>query len=510
MVPLLVAFAAGCALNLAATPLARTLARRIGLVDRPDGRRKLQSAAVPVAGGPALFVAVAAAVAAAALAGGWWGEVPAVPPGVVAGLLAGGLVICGVGVADDAVGLRGRYKLLGQCLAVGVVVCCGVVVERVHLFGWDVELGVLAVPATGVLLLGAVNALNLLDGMDGLLGSVGLLVCLTFGAMAAWAGQGFAAWVAFATAGALLGFLRYNLPPASVYLGDSGSMLVGLVVGVLAVHASLKGPATVALVAPACVLVVPILDTAAAIARRKLVGRSVFSTDRGHLHHCLQRRGLSRRAALAVVAAVGLAGAAGGAVCVAGGSEMGGAFVAAAAAVTLVVTRLFGHGEARLVLERARHLAGAALRLAAGRGEAGFAVQVQGTRDWRPVWERLAAGAGRLRVRRVRLDVDDPVHGESYHARLSRPAAGGGAAPRELTLIFPLEVRGRAVGQVEVLADRAVVPLRLVMGEMTDLVHELEGMVDHLLYPPPPAARPAVGGDDTREAREPEPSARPR
>jgi UDP-GlcNAc:undecaprenyl-phosphate GlcNAc-1-phosphate transferase len=323
MVPLLVAFAVGCALNLAATPLARALARRVGLVDRPDGRRKLQSAAVPVAGGPALFVAVAAAVAVAALAGGGWGAGVDVRPGAVAGLLAGGLVICGVGVADDAVGLRGRYKLLGQCLAVAVVVGCGVVVERVHLFGWDVELGVLAAPVTGVLLLGAVNALNLLDGMDGLLGSVGLIVCVAFGAMAAWAGQGFAAWVAFATAGALLGFLRYNLPPASVYMGDSGSMLVGLVVGVLAVHGSLKGPAAVALVAPGCVLVVPILDTAAAIARRKLVGRSVFATDRGHLHHCLQRRGLSRRAALLVVAAVGLAGAAGGAVCVAGGSWEG-------------------------------------------------------------------------------------------------------------------------------------------------------------------------------------------
>src|SRR5205085_7444433 len=93
----------------------------------------------------------------------------------------------------------------------------------------------------------------------------------------------------------------YNFPPASIFLGDSGSMLVGLVVGVLAIESSLKGPATVALAAPTALLTLPIFDTFAAILRRTLTGRSIYTTDRGHLHHCLLRSGLSNRTVLLCV-----------------------------------------------------------------------------------------------------------------------------------------------------------------------------------------------------------------
>src|SRR5205807_6415533 len=93
--------------------------------------------------------------------------------------------------------------------------------------------------------------------------------------------------IAATMAGALAGFLCFNFPPATIFLGDCGSMLIGLFVGVLAIQSSLKGPATVALTAPAALLIIPILDTSAAIVRRKLTGRSIFTTDRGHLHHVL-------------------------------------------------------------------------------------------------------------------------------------------------------------------------------------------------------------------------------
>src|SRR5262249_55007704 len=128
------------------------------------------------------------------------------------------------GVADDCGLLRGRHKLLGQCLAGVLVASFGVVVERVHLFGWRLDLGALALPFTVSLLVAAINSLNLLDGMDGLLGTFGVIVSLALAGMAVLAGQWVGAAVAAALAGALLGFLRYNLPPASVFLGDSGSM----------------------------------------------------------------------------------------------------------------------------------------------------------------------------------------------------------------------------------------------------------------------------------------------
>ena len=138
------------------------------------------------------------------------------------GLLAGGLMICAVGVADDFGLLRGRHKLMGQLAAALVVVAFGVRVDRVALFGWQIDLGLTAVPFTLFFLLGAINSLNLLDGMDGLLSSVGLVLCLALGAMALLGGHMTAAWVALALAGALAGFLFYNFPPASVFLGDSG------------------------------------------------------------------------------------------------------------------------------------------------------------------------------------------------------------------------------------------------------------------------------------------------
>src|SRR5439155_8367461 len=141
------------------------------------------------------------------------------------------------------------------------------------------------------LLLGAINSLNLIDGMDGLLGSVGLILSLALAVMAALAGHWGAAAVAVALAGALLGFLPFNLPPASVFLGDSGSMLVGLVLGTLAIQSSLKAPATIALATPVALLILPIFDTTVAILLRTMTGRSLYTTDRGHLLHRLLRFG---------------------------------------------------------------------------------------------------------------------------------------------------------------------------------------------------------------------------
>src|SRR5205807_3125260 len=211
-----------------------------------------------------------------------------------------------VGLVDDFIRLRGRHKLLGQVVSVLIVMSFGLVVHQISLFGWQVELGLLAYPFTMLWLLGAINSLNLIDGMDGLLSSVGLILTIAIAAIAILAGQSAQAAVAVAMAGALAAFLRYNFPPASIFLGDSGSMLIGLVVGTLAIQSSLKTTATVAMCAPLAILSVPFFDTLMAIVRRKLTGRSIYTTDRGHLHHCLLRRGLSSTRVLLLVSAFSL------------------------------------------------------------------------------------------------------------------------------------------------------------------------------------------------------------
>ena len=481
MLELLLLFALGLTLNLVCIPIARSLALKIGLVDKADGRRKLQSDAIPVAGGPAVLFATAGAVGVGLLIAGHFGVSPDFRPEVLIGLLSAAIIICGVGVIDDYVGMRGRYKLLGQFVAVGVVIASGVEVNRVHLFDMEFDLGVFSIPITMFLLLGAINSLNLLDGMDGLLGCVGLIVCATYGAMAVVSGQLAAAWVAFALAGALLAFLRFNFPPATIYMGDSGSMLVGLVIGVLAICGSMKGPATIALMAPACVVIVPIFDTAAAITRRKLIGRSIFSTDRGHLHHCLLRSGLSRRSTLLVVATMCIAGMVGGILSVAYRSEAAAGLAASAIVLTLIATRLFGYNESRLILKRVSYLVRLGLRVPVRHGQAVLAVQIQGSIDWNPLWDQLLEGAVRVKLRQVRLDIEHPLIGESFHARADFGSQAKGDGLRELKIIFPLDVCGRVIGRIEVLGDRAIAPLARTMDELTELVHGLEGLAGSLI-----------------------------
>ena len=445
-------FGLGLVINLLLTPLSQAIALAVGLVDRPDGRRKLHETAIPLAGGPALYASLSIVVIIACLARSVFSIVRQSDIAILLGLFLGCTLICGIGIFDDARGLRGRYKLLGQLAAVGIVMAFGVQVERINIFSWEIPLGAVSIPLTAFFLLGAINSLNLLDGMDGLLGSVATIVCIAFGVMAVLCGQGTAALVAFAMAGSLVGFLRYNLPPARVYMGDSGSMLVGLVVGVLAIHSSLKGPATLALAAPMCVLVIPIFDTAAAIVRRKLSGRSVFVTDRNHLHHCLLRSGLSRPASLGVVGGLCAMAMAGGIVSIITSTEA----IAYVAVITvvgiLVVTRWFGYNETRLILRRIAYMA----RFTHPHPSAGgshISIQIHGSIEWMLLWDELVVRAVQSGFQHLRLDIDDPAIGESFHAMLNRRGFTSDEAPRRMSIVYPLAVSGRMIGRVELAGE---------------------------------------------------------
>lgn len=300
-------------------------------------------------------------------------------------------MICVVGVFDDFGVMRGRHKLLGQILACLIVMYFGVKVSSIQMFGSQLDLGLLSGPFTIFMLLGAINSLNLIDGMDGLLSTVGLTVCVALGVIAFMIGQTATALVAFALAGALLGFLRFNFPPATIYLGDSGSMLIGLTVGVLAIQSSLKGTATLALAAPAALLILPIFDTSAAIVRRKLTGRSLFCTDRGHLHHCLLRSGLSVRSALVVVAVLGLIAVTGAIYSVIYNNEWIAIIGALAVVALLITTKLFGHAEFRLLSQTAGAIMRSLLHSPARPKE--MEVRLQGSMDWKDLWQELVATA---------------------------------------------------------------------------------------------------------------------
>jgi UDP-GlcNAc:undecaprenyl-phosphate GlcNAc-1-phosphate transferase len=487
MIALLCILGASCLLCLALVPAVRVLAARYGLVDRPDGRRKIHSRAVPLAGGLAILAAACATLGAALVVPHDLQEPLLEQVPFLVGLLASVVILCAVGVADDLGRLRGRHKLIGQCVAVGVLIGSGVLVHSIQLFGWRIDLGLLAVPFTAFLLLGAINSLNLIDGMDGLLGSVGGIICLALAAMAALAGHWAMAAVAAALAGGLLGFLRYNFPPASIFLGDAGSMMVGLVVGTLAIQSSLKAPATIALAMPVVLLTLPILDTSAAILRRKLTGRSIYATDRGHLHHCLLRSGLSVRGVLLLVSVICIATGLSVLASQAFNTEWIALITGLAVIAILVVTRLFGYAEVVLVKERLLAF-GRVLFTPTARGQPRqLVVRLQGTADWKQLWTMLTAAAEQYNLKQLCLDVNAPALHEGFHARWDH-AHDDGEVPSLWRAAMPITAAGSIVGRLEIAGVPDAQPVWAKIAAVTRVVDDFENIVASLACGSSPAA----------------------
>jgi UDP-GlcNAc:undecaprenyl-phosphate GlcNAc-1-phosphate transferase len=471
---LLLVFASSLVLALLLTPLARTLASHFGLVDQPDGRRKIHGKPTPLAGGLVVLLALFGGVAVSLFGPGhadlWFAEQRL----FLTGLLLASLIIGAVGLLDDSRGLRGRHKILGQLLAVGIVMSSGLVVERIRLFDWQLELGPLAVPFTIFWLLGSINSLNLLDGLDGLLSGVGLIISLAMTVMAMAGGHEAAACIAAALAGALVGFLRYNFPPATIFLGDSGSMLIGLVVGALALRCSLKAPATVALVAPLALLTIPAFDTAAAIIRRRLTGRSIYSTDRGHLHHCLLGRGFSTRRALLWISVSCLLTAAGALGSISFRSELFAVVTALAVIGVYIVSRLFGFAELMLVKNRIVSGAVSFLRVPPHGKARVTEIHLQGTADWGELWGKMTESARELDLRMIRLDVSVPALYEGYHAIWHHSQVDRSEDPHAWYAEIPLTVRGEAAGRLEVIGKRGPQPIWTQIATLMKLADGLE------------------------------------
>lgn len=489
MLTLLMVLSASFVLGLLLTPAARALAARCGLVDQPDGRRKMHARAVPVSGGVAVFLAACTALATVSLWSRWLGDRLAAESGSLLGLLLASAFICSVGLVDDFRVLRGRHKLVGQFVAVGIVLATGVVVRNIRLFDHDIELGLLAYPFTAFWLLGAINSLNLIDGMDGLLGCLGSIIALAVGIMAALAGRWVPAAVSFALAGALLAFLCFNFPPASIFLGDCGSMLVGLVIGVLAINSSMKGPATVALATPAAMFAIPIFDTLAAIVRRGLTGRSIYTTDRGHIHHCLLRYGMSTRKALLVLSFFCLVMVLVALASVALNSELVAVISVITVAYILIFTRLFGHAEFFLLKQRLLGMAFSSRRWAKGRNSHELEVRLQGSLDWQELWRSITAWASELELNAVCLDVNAPAIFEGYHARWGRFDQDGDGQSSWRAEI-PLLVHGQPVGRLEITGSRDLEPARRKFARIAKLAEEVEHAIARLTAVPPELAPP--------------------
>ncbi len=280
----LAAFAIALVATAALTPVTMRFARRIGAVDRARGRG-LAPGGTPLLGGLAIFGG--GAIAGALLLPG---------SEVLHGILLAALVITVVGAIDDRFELSAGWKLVGQVIAAWIAVQAGVSVDHVTipLLG-ALDFGSLGEPLTMVGLVAVMNVVNLSDGIDGLAAGVCALSAAALAVIAFDLQSTTAGVLAALTAGAALGFLIHNFHPASVYMGDCGSNLLGLLLGCIAVLGSVKTNAVLALIFPLIVLAVPFLDTTFVVLKRMKYHRPVYAADREHFHHRMDRIGFSTR-----------------------------------------------------------------------------------------------------------------------------------------------------------------------------------------------------------------------
>lgn len=468
--------------SLILTPLIRLLAHRLGIVDHPDKHRKLHASSTALGGGVAVLVAmIAAAMLPLWSDRGIWLALDG-DGFFLGGLFLSTLSLCTVGLIDDRWGIRGRQKLLGQILAAGMLVAFGMRIDRFEVFGATFELGIMAGPLTVCWLLGAINAVNLLDGMDGLATSIGIVLSLAIAVMAHMAGHPLEAILALALAGALTGFLVYNSPPASIFLGDAGSMIIGLILGALAIRSSLKGPASAVLAAPTAILAIPIFDVTMAILRRRLTGRSIYTTDRGHLHHSLQERGLSDRKILVLVGGACGVTAAGATLSVYMDHEWMAYAAIFAVLGVFVATRLFGHHECILLVKRIKAFVRSLFPRLRSQSDTNHNIQtrLRGDRQWEELWESLTTYGERFDLDSIDLNVSLPGIGEEFHATWRR-----NGSDTEEGLVWhcnvPLRANGLAAGRLRLMGRTETEDVFTHIGEIISGLSPVELNVSDVL-----------------------------
>ena len=278
------------------TPPVKKLAYRIGAIDVPKDGRRMHKRPTPRLGGLAIFggFLIAAVLTGQLTPQRLW-------------ILAGAAVIVVLGIFDDRNALSAKFKFVIQILAAAIPVIFGdlriAMFTNPFLFSdslyWN--LGALSIPITILWIVAITNAVNLIDGLDGLAVGVSSIASMTMLAVALFIGETEIAVILAALAGACVGFMPYNLNPASIFMGDTGSTFLGYMLATLSIQGLFKVYALISFAVPFLILGLPIFDTAFAIVRRVLSGRSPLAPDRGHVHHRLIDMGFNQKQAVAIL-----------------------------------------------------------------------------------------------------------------------------------------------------------------------------------------------------------------
>lgn len=275
-------------------PLVKLLAMRLGAVDKPNAR-KVHTRVMPRMGGLAIYLA-------------FWVVVftfLTIEKPMLAAFMGATILIL-VGIVDDVTDMPAKLKLIGQIIAACIVTLGGIRIEFVtNMFGSDLwHLSWLSVPVSVIWIVGIINAVNLIDGLDGLAAGVSGIGAMALAVVSLLNGASITALVCFVLLGACVGFLVYNFHPASIFMGDTGSMFLGYTLAILSIMGTAKGLTFVSVFIPILALGIPIFDTLFAIIRRMMANKPIFEADKAHLHHVLLAKGLSHRHTVLLIYAI--------------------------------------------------------------------------------------------------------------------------------------------------------------------------------------------------------------
>ncbi len=296
------------AATIALTPAAKALAVRFGAIDYPDQRR-INTNPTPRMGGVALLGGIVASCIVLLIGVQFFGWID--PFQSLLGteinyflLVVGILIMFAVGFFDDIYSLRPATKFLGQVIAACVVTSSGLLLSNIqNPFdpGGFIEFGVFSYPITVFYLIAFANIINLIDGLDGLASGISAISAATIFIFSVLAGRYEAAVLSIIIVGICVGFLVFNHHPASIFLGDSGSLLLGLTLGIVSLFAVARSTLFISLLVPIMAAGVPVVDTTIAIIRRLRAHQPVNKADTGHIHHRLLSAGFSQGATVAIM-----------------------------------------------------------------------------------------------------------------------------------------------------------------------------------------------------------------
>lgn len=297
-VKVLLAMGVAFVIALAGTPIVKSFAQKVGAMDIPKDERRVHDHPIPRMGGLAIFLGFIISVVLFA----------DITP-QMQGILIGAVLIVATGAVDDVVNLNAWIKLIIQIAAAVIAVMHGVVIEVVtnpNLFSESMHLvlGTLSIPITILWIVGITNSVNLIDGLDGLACGVSTISSVTMLVVALMVAEPNVALVLAALAGACIGFIPYNFNPAKIFMGDTGSLLLGYILATMSVVGLFKFYAIVTFAVPLLALAVPLVDIVTSFFRRILHGQSPMHADRGHFHHRLIDMGFSQKQAVAILYAI--------------------------------------------------------------------------------------------------------------------------------------------------------------------------------------------------------------